>query len=148
MDDVDHKILKLLEHNGRMSHEEISKRLNISRPAIHHRVAKLEQNHIIKGYCAEINWSQAGQGIQAVIFLNVHTKDFNDMMEQIIRIQIPGLTIEKCYRVTGQWCIMLKIRAGITDQITALHDEMLKIDGMLETFTMLILSDTDKSQIE
>ncbi|MGI6678918.1 MAG: Lrp/AsnC family transcriptional regulator [Dehalobacterium sp.] len=148
MDEIDHKILKLLEYNGRISHEEISRRLNISRPAIHNRVTKLEQNRIIKGYYTEINWSQAGQGIRALIFVNVHTKDFNEIMERIVQIQIPGLTVEKCYRITGQWCIMLKIRAGITDQITALHDEMLKIEGMLDTFTMLILSESNLKQEE
>ena len=59
MDEIDVKILKLLEFNGRMSHEEISKRLNLSRPAIHQRISKLEQNNIIKGYRTDINWSKS-----------------------------------------------------------------------------------------
>lgn len=146
MDEMDIKILKLLESNGRMSHEEMSKRLNISRPAIHQRVSKLEQNNIIKGYSAEINWSKAGQVIRAFVFMNVRTQDFNTIMEQVINIKIEGLTIEKCYRITGQWCIMIKMRAVLTEQITLLHDELLKIDGMLDTFTMLILSETNKNQ--
>lgn len=146
MDEMDIKILKLLESNGRMSHEEMSKRLNISRPAIHQRVSKLEQNNIIKGYSAEINWSKAGQVIRAFVFMNVRTQDFNAIMEQVINIKIEGLTIEKCYRITGQWCIMIKMRAVLTEQITLLHDELLKIDGMLDTFTMLILSEINKNQ--
>lgn len=145
MDEMDIKILELLENNGRMSHEEIGKRLNISRPAIHQRVSKLEQSGIIKGYKTEINWIKVGQGIRAIVSINVRTSDFNKMMNQVINIKIEGLTIEKCYRITGQWCIMLKIRAGLTDQITLLHDELLKIEGMLDTFTMLILSEVDKN---
>lgn len=147
MDEMDIKILELLENNGRMSHEEIGKRLNISRPAIHQRVSKLEQNGVINGYRTEINWSKTGQGIRAIIFINVRTKDFNGIMEQVVNIRIEGITIEKCYRITGQWCIMLKIRAGLTDQITLLHDELLKIEGMLDTFTMLILSEKNKSHL-
>lgn len=146
MDDMDMKILELLENNGRMSHEEIGKRLNISRPAIHQRVSKLEQNEIIRGYSTEINWSKVGQGIRAIVFINVRTSDFKTIMEKVINIKIEGLTIEECYRITGQWCIMLKIRASITEQITLLHDELLKIKGMLDTFTMLILSEVNKSQ--
>jgi Lrp/AsnC family leucine-responsive transcriptional regulator len=144
MDEMDIKILELLENNGRLSHEEISKRLNISRPAIHQRVSKLEQNGVIKGYHTEVNWSKAGQGIRAIVFINVRTSDFNGIMKQVINIKIDGLTIEKCYRITGQWCIMLKIRAGLTEQITLLHDELLKIEGMLDTFTNLILSEVNK----
>ncbi|WP_236841246.1 Lrp/AsnC family transcriptional regulator [Brevibacillus formosus] len=44
MDEVDLRIVQLLEENGRISHEEISKLLHISRPAVHQRVAKLEKN--------------------------------------------------------------------------------------------------------
>lgn len=145
MDDMDIKILELLENNGRLSHEEIGKRLNISRPAIHQRVSKLEQNGIIKGYSTEIDWVKVGQGIRAIVSINVRTSDFNAIMDRVINIKIEGLTIEKCYRITGQWCIMLKIRAGLTNQITLLHDELLKIEGMLDTFTMLILSEVDKN---
>jgi len=43
MDEIDLEILKLLEHNGRLSHEEIGKLVHISRPAVHQRVAKLEK---------------------------------------------------------------------------------------------------------
>lgn len=144
MDDIDRGILELLENNGRLSHEEIGKRLNMSRPAIHQRVSKLEQNKTIKGYNSEIDWSKAGQGISAFIFINVRTSDFNGIMDQVINLKVEGLTIEKCYRITGQWCILLKIRASLTEQITLLHDELLKINGMLDTFTMLILSEAKK----
>jgi Lrp/AsnC family leucine-responsive transcriptional regulator len=143
MDEMDLKILKLLEKNGRMSHEDIGKNLNLSRPAIHQRISKLEQNNIIKGYSADIDWSRTGQVIRALIFINVQTKNFNAIMGSITSIEIEGLKIEQCFRITGQWCIMLKIRASLPEQITELHDAMLKIDGMLDTFTMLILSEAD-----
>ena len=64
-------------------------------------------------------------------------------MKEILDIQIDGLTIEECYRITGQWCLMLKVRTELTDQITALHDELLKMEGMQDTF-MLILSKMTK----
>jgi Lrp/AsnC family leucine-responsive transcriptional regulator len=107
MDEMDLKILKLLEKNGRMSHEDIGKNLNLSRPAIHQRISKLEQNNIIKGYSADIDWSRTGQVIRALIFINVQTKNFNAIMGSITSIEIEGLKIEQCFRITGQWCIML-----------------------------------------
>jgi len=144
MDEIDVKILKLLEFNGRMSHEEISKRLNLSRPAIHQRISKLEQNNIIKGYRTDINWSKMGQGETALVMIKVKTSDFNKLIELIMNIEAEGIDIEKCLRITGQWCIMLQIRAEATEQLTQLHDELLKIEGVMETFTILILSETYK----
>lgn len=140
MDGLDVRIIKLLESDGRMSHEEISKKLYLSRPAIHKRVAKLEQQNIIESYHAKINWPALGQVISAIIFVNVHTLNFNKTMEVIFKLKVPGLTIEECYRITGKWCLMLKIRAEKTNQITLLHDELLKMQGVQDTLTMLILS--------
>ncbi|HBC31813.1 MAG TPA: Lrp/AsnC family transcriptional regulator, partial [Clostridiales bacterium] len=57
MDFLDMQIIKSIEKEGRISHEELSKRLNLSRPAIHNRVAKLEDQGIITGYKAIIDWS-------------------------------------------------------------------------------------------
>lgn len=145
VDEMDFKILELLELHGRMSHEEIGKKLNISRPAIHQRVSKLEQKGIILGYSTSIDWSKTGQVIRAFVSINVRTNDFNKIINKIATISIEGLTIEECYRVTGQWCIILKIRSCFTEQITSLHDELLKIEGMLDTSTVLILSKTEDS---
>lgn len=144
MDDMNMKIIELLEKDGRISHEEIARRLHISRPAIHQRVAKLEENNIIESYHAKINWAKLGQVISAIVFINIRTLDFEQSMRQILDVNIEGLAIEECYRVTGQWCLMLKVRAEKTDQITMFHDELLKMDGMLDTFTMLILSQMTK----
>lgn len=67
MDELDLKILKLLEQNGRLSHEEIGKLLHLSRPSVHQRVAKLEKNGIIKGYRGLVDWSRLDQKIKVVI---------------------------------------------------------------------------------
>ncbi|MCQ1529249.1 Lrp/AsnC family transcriptional regulator [Lutispora saccharofermentans] len=144
---MDIKILEILENEGRITHEEMAKRLNISRPAIHQRVSKLEQSGVIKGYKTVIEWSKAGQALRALIFINVRTSDFNSLMNEIVNIKIEGLDIEECFRITGQWCIMLRIRTIEAKQITCLHDEILKKQGVTETFTMLILSEMSKGQI-
>lgn len=148
MDDMDMKILSALEENGRITHEELGKKLHISRPAIHQRVAKLEQSCVIYGYKASIDWCKAGQVLNAFIFINAKTTNFDKLMKDIMDIKVEGLTIEECYRVTGQWCILIKIRTDTTEHITSLHDEILKKQGITETLTMLILSKMDKNMSE
>lgn len=148
MDDIDISILKILEQDGRISHEEIGKRLHISRPAIHNRVAKLEQLGVIYGYKASIDWCKAGQVLNALIFINVKTTNFDKLMKDIMNIEVEGLTIEECYRITGQWCLMIKIRTDTTEHLTSLHDEILKKQGVTETFTMLVLSRMDKNMLK
>jgi DNA-binding Lrp family transcriptional regulator len=102
MDETDIKFLELLENNGRQTHEEIGKRLSLSQTDIHQRIAKLEQSKVIKGYSADIDWSKAGQGRSAFIFINIRTSDFVGIMKKVLEVKVEGLAIEKCHRITIQ----------------------------------------------
>lgn len=140
MDDIDIKIIKLLEENGRLSHEEISKLLHISRPAVHQRVGKLEKSGIIKGYRCIVDRSKLGQKIKALIFVKVKCQNFREIVGRIVDMQIPDVTIVECQRLAGEWCIMLKVWVSAPENITELIDEMVKIPEVHETSTTFILS--------
>lgn len=143
MDNLDRQIISILEKNGRITHEEISKKLNMSRPAIHQRISKLEQQGIIEGYRTKINWNKLGYNITAIISLKVKTNDFYKLMNDIINIKIENVIIEECHRATGEWCIILKIRTLTPDYITKLHDRLLKNECIVDTSTVLLLSSID-----
>lgn len=143
MDNIDKQILQILYKNGRMTHEEISKRLNMSRPAIHQRIVKLEQGGLIEGYRTKINWDKLGYNISAFVSLKVKTKDFNKLMKSILNMKCENVLIEECYRATGEWCVIIKIRVASTDNITKFHDELLKNESIIDTSTVLLLSDMD-----
>ncbi|WP_233476231.1 Lrp/AsnC family transcriptional regulator [Paenibacillus sonchi] len=101
MDELDIKILKLLEENGRLSHEEIGKLLHISRPTVHQRVSKLEKNGVIKGYRGIVDWGKLDQKIKVMISVKVVSQSFREAADQIIGIQIPGVNILECQRMAG-----------------------------------------------
>jgi Lrp/AsnC family leucine-responsive transcriptional regulator len=140
MDFLDMQIIKHLEKEGRISHEELSKRLNLSRPAIHNRVAKLEDQGIITGYKAMIDWSKLGFTTYAIISLRVRTADYDKLLEQLKNLDIPDLVIEECHIVTGTWCILMKVRCSAPSGLKAIQDELHKIECIRESSTSLILS--------
>jgi Lrp/AsnC family leucine-responsive transcriptional regulator len=140
MDELDLNILKLLERNGRLSHEEISKLLHISRPSVHQRVAKLEKSGMIKGYRGLIDWSRLDQKIKVVISVKVVSRHFQEVADQIVAMEIPGVTLMECLRMAGEWCMMLKVRVGSPEQITLLIDEIVQIPEVKETSTTFVLS--------
>lgn len=140
MDDIDIKIIKLLEENGRLSHEEMSKLLHISRPAVHQRVGKLEKSGIIKGYRCIVDWSKLEQKIKALIFVKVRCQNFRQIVARVVDMQVPGVHILECQRLAGEWCMLLKVRVSAPEDITGLIDEMVKIPEIKETSTTFILS--------
>lgn len=140
MDSLDMQIIKSIEKEGRISHEELSKRLNLSRPAIHNRVNKLEEQGVISGYKAIINWGKLGYTTNALVSLRVRTTNYDELLLQLKSLQIPNLVIEECHIVTGTWCILLKIRCTTPLELKALQDELYKIEYIKESSTSLILS--------
>ncbi|MBW4082760.1 Lrp/AsnC family transcriptional regulator [Paenibacillus sp. S150] len=140
MDELDIKILKLLEENGRLPHEEIGKLLHISRPSVHQRVGKLEKSGVIKGYRGIVDWSKLDQKIKVMISVKVVSQGFKEAAGKIISIQIPGVSIIECQRLAGEWCMLLKVRVASPDQLTLLLDEILRIPDIKETSTTFILS--------
>ncbi|KWX75469.1 transcriptional regulator [Paenibacillus riograndensis] len=140
MDELDIKILKLLEENGRLSHEEIGRLLHISRPTVHQRVSKLEKNGVIKGYRGIVDWGKLDQKIKVMISVKVVSQSFRQAADQIIGIQISGVSILECQRMAGEWCMLLKVRVASPEQLTLLLDEILRIPDIKETSTTFILS--------
>lgn len=140
MDELDIRILKLLEANGRLSHEEIGKLLHISRPSVHQRVGKLEKSGVIKGYRGIVDWSKLDQKIKVMISVKVVSQGFKEAAGQIIGIQIPGVSIIECQRLAGEWCMLLKVRVTSPEELTLLLDEILRIPDIKETSTTFILS--------
>ena len=139
LDEIDIKILELLRKNGRMSHEDISKKLNLTRPAINRRIYKMEDAGFIKGYKVLVDWQKIGYNVDTYVLAKVNTNDFKSLIEEIMNIKDGKFKIFECYRVTGEHCIMLRIKTINTSDLTRFYDMILKIDGILDTKTLLIL---------
>ncbi|MDF2926175.1 MAG: transcriptional regulator [Paenibacillaceae bacterium] len=140
MDEIDLKIIQLLEENGRLSHEEIGKLLHISRPTVHQRVGKLEKAGVLRGYRAIVDWRKLEQKIKALIFVKIKCQNFSEIVSEIVAMDIPGTTILECQRLAGEWCMMLKVRVSSPEDITRLIDRMVMIPEVQETSTTFILS--------
>lgn len=71
VDEVDAKIIKMLEIDARTSFREIAKKLGISEGTVYNRVKRLQKKGIIKGYSARVDPTKLGMDLGAVIGLRV-----------------------------------------------------------------------------
>jgi len=141
MDRMDHDILDFLMNNGRATHEEIGRKLNLSRPAVHQRVKKLEQTGVLRGYKAEVNWSALGLDLDALIFIKSNGPRFHEMVQQIMAIAIPEVSIKRVSRVSGEWCLIVEVRTNRAQNINRLIDALWELEGVKETSTTFVLAD-------
>lgn len=75
MDDIDRKILKLLQENARTSLKTIAEKTFLSSPAVSSRIERMEREGIILGYEAQVDPIKLGYHILAFINLNVLPED-------------------------------------------------------------------------
>ena len=71
MDDIDKKILNILQENDKTQYQRIAKELNLGASTVHYRIKKLIQNDFILSFSAIIDPEKVGYSTSAVIGLNV-----------------------------------------------------------------------------
>lgn len=140
MDTTDYRILEILLEDGRMPMKELAQRVSLSAPAVAERVKRLEEENIITGYKAKINYSKLGKKINVLINVGINVQRNKKFMEFIKNED----SIIECYHVTGPYCNILK--ASFED-ITSLEKLIGKIQMFGDTETFIILSSLEKEHI-
>jgi len=69
IDDIDGKILSILQSDARTSNAEIARRLAMAPSAILERIRKLETRGLIEGYEARLNPKALDMGLLAFIYV-------------------------------------------------------------------------------
>ncbi|MEH6550412.1 MAG: Lrp/AsnC family transcriptional regulator [Pseudomonadales bacterium] len=109
LDRTDHKILTLMQQNGRISNLELAEQIGLSPTPCSRRVKKLEETGIIDRHVTLLNQSKLGLKLTAILGISMdrHTPERFDNFENHIK-QYPEV-IEASV-VTGQsWDYLLKV---------------------------------------
>ncbi len=140
MDITDYKILEILLEDGRMPMKELAQRVSLSAPAVAERVKRLEEENIITGYKAKINYTKLGKKINVLINVAINVQKNEKFMEFIKNED----SIIECNHVTGPYCKILKARL---EDITELEKLIGKIQMFGNTETFIILSSIEKEHL-
>jgi Lrp/AsnC family leucine-responsive transcriptional regulator len=140
MDDLDRSIVRLLERHGRLSQEELARRIRLSRPAVHQRVKRLEAARVIRGYRAELDWAALGLPLTAFIWVRTGGPNCAPVGPTILDLSDDGALLEEVHRVTGEWCLLAKARTATPLALQDLIDRIRAVPGVTTTTTTLALS--------
>ena len=134
MDKFDYIILNELQDNGKQSIAELGRKIGLSTTATKERVKKLENEGVIKGYCAIIDTSKVGMGLTAFITVPVGDLEIKEMADRLAIIE----EVVECHKVTGNTCFLIKVRVSSSNHLEILID---KINNFAKnTYTYLVLS--------
>jgi Lrp/AsnC family leucine-responsive transcriptional regulator len=140
MDEIDQAIVRLLERHGRLSQEQLARRVRLSRPAVHQRVKRLEAAGVLQGYRAVLDWAAVGLPLTAFVWVRTGGASCAGVGPALLGVGGGDGFVEECHRVTGDWCLLLKVRAASPLALQDLIDRVRAVAGVQATMTTLALS--------
>lgn len=140
IDNVDIKILSLLQHNAKRPYTEVAKQAYVSSGTIHVRMNKLEKMGIVKGASLDLNLAKLGYTVGAFLGVFLAKSSLYDKVANQLE-KIPEIT--SVHYTTGNYSMFVRIYARSTDHLKdILHDKIQKVDGIERTETFIILEET------
>jgi len=137
LDDIDIKILDILQSNGRTKRNDLADKIGLSIPSTSDRLRKLEDDGYILGYAAILNPKRLGKDVTAFIIVKVDSaKHYQSFIEHAQNTD----EILECHAITGEGSHLLKIR---TESMTSLEKLLAKVQswtGVIDTRTNIVLS--------
>ena len=137
-DDLNRRLVALLQQEGRMSHAELAERLGVSRPTIIDRVKRLEADGVLNGYAARV--APAAVNKPTVAFVAVRYKDNNEIIEQrFIKALEEEPDILEAHTIAGEDALLLKIVADTPAGIAERLRRIRALGPMVTTRTTMVL---------
>lgn len=136
VDQLDIRMLRLLNKNGRTSFREIAKKLRVSLSTVSNRIHKMEERGIITGYAPIIDTESMGYDLQAVIGIRISKGKLLQVQKKIAKDK----KVYGVYDVTGDWDSMVMARFRNRHELNDFIKEVLSMDFVERTYTQFVLN--------
>ncbi len=108
MDEIDHRILRELQRNGRLSNAELAERVNLSPSPCLRRLRKLEASGVIEGYAAIVN--QKAYGLPVTVFVHIRLDHHSSDIAREFESRVCATEeIMDCFLMAGETDYMLRV---------------------------------------
>ena len=134
------KLLQLLSENSSRSTKELALMLGEPEDYIAAQIKEYENNGVIRGYQAVVNWEEVPDaGVMAIIELKVAPqlqKGFDDIAEQILAYD----EVDSVYLMAGAYDLMLTVKGATIQEISSfVAKHLAAMNGILSTATHFML---------
>lgn len=139
LDEIDRRILRALQRNGRMSNSELSDDVHLSPSACHRRVQRMEKEGYIRDYVALLDARKLS--VPTTVFVEITLRgqadDILDAFEKSVA-RIPDVL--ECHLMAGTADYLLKVVAENTEDFARIHRQYLArlpgVQGMQSSFAL------------
>jgi len=133
MDELDRKILEILEENARTPFLKMGKMLGVSEATIRHRVKRLIKEGVIKKFTII-----KGEKKMLTAFVLVQVAPSHPVYKMAARIR-KMKNVKEVYEISGETDIICKLQAHSTSEINEVIDKIRGLEGVERTTTYFVL---------
>ena len=136
MDDVDRKIIRLLQEDSRKSFNKIADRLGIAVGTAYNRVKNLEDKRVLKGYTIMLDSTKLGYGLTALILIEAEGRYLPEVEKELAQLD----EVICIYDITGDYDIAVVARFKDRAILNNFIKSALKLPHVTRTVTNVVLN--------
>ena len=136
VDEVDRKIIRLLQEDARKSFNKISDSLGIAVGTAYNRVKNLEDKGILKGYTVMLDSAKLGYGLTALILIEAEGRYLPDVEKELAQLD----EVICIYDITGDYDIAVVARFKNRSSLNSFIKSALKMPHVSRTVTNVVLN--------
>jgi Lrp/AsnC family leucine-responsive transcriptional regulator len=145
IDDIDLRILDMLQRNGKLSQAKIAGAVGLTTPSVNERIKKMERHGMIKGFVALLDHEKMGLPLTAYVDVALEhprfEKSFVDDLERLLAVQ-------ECHYLAGDFAYRLKVKAASPAALADfIQHRLLAMRGVSRARTCLSLSSKKESTL-
>ena len=139
LDEMDRRILHVLQRQGRISNADLAERVHLSASACHRRVQRLEKDGFIRDYVALLAARKIGY--PAMVFVEISLSGQADELLEAFEREVALVPeVLECHLMAGTADYILKVVARDTDDFARVHRQKLArlpgVQGMQSSFAL------------
>lgn len=144
LDHIDHKILRHLQENARITNADLADRVGLSPTPCLRRLRRLETDGVIKGYHTEIDREALGVNVTVIILVKLEREDDKTLREFEKAIKDRAEVME-CYLVTGKFDYFIRVVVpSLAAYETFLSETMLRMPNIATVESSFTLREVER----
>ncbi len=140
LDPIDRRILRLLQRDASVSHDDLGTQVGLSRNACWRRVRALEQTGFIKKRVVLIDPDRVGLGLTVFLMIRTdrHGPDWLDQFAKATR-DIPEIL--GAYRMTGDLDYLVRVRVADVAAYDTLYQKLIRRVEMADCSASFVMEE-------
>jgi len=134
LDDIDRKLIALLQDNARLSAVQLARAVGLSRSTVQERLARLEAGGVIAQYTVRLG--SGGDPLRAWLLLR-YAEGFScdDVMPQLAALP----QVQACHSVAGETDMLVLVQADTPSMLSDVRETIAAFKGIDDVTTLPVL---------